>query len=199
MTPASAPPITAFSKRNNYIPSCQEDSIGSIVGLNMMNLHRKIRYVYLRFRRLKGDPQKIALGMALGVFIGVTPTIPFHTILALALSYVFRISRVAAIMGVWVSNPITIPPLYYCSFIIGKKILYPHLDLSLPQLIDLRDVIRLGWEINLSLQLGGLISSFPGRDRGLFFNPLGSERYRQQKPSIPDRALHLPQNPLPPA
>ena len=165
----------------------------------MVNLHRKIRYCYLRFRRLQGNPQKIALGMALGVFIGVTPTIPFHTILALAFSYVFGISRVAAVMGVWISNPITIPPLYYGSFVIGKKILYPHLNLSLPQLVDLRDLVKLGWEINLSLQLGGLILAFPAGILAYFFTLRALKRYRQQKSSLPDRALHLPQNPLPPA
>jgi uncharacterized protein len=165
----------------------------------MISLRRKIRFCYLRFRRLKGNPQKIALGLALGVFIGVTPTIPFHTILALAFSYVLGISRVAAVMGVWISNPITIPPLYYGSFVIGKKILYPHLNVSLPQLVDLRDLIRLGWEINLSLQLGGLILAFPAAILAYFFTLWALKRYRQQKPPLSNRALHLPQNPLPPA
>jgi uncharacterized protein (DUF2062 family) len=165
----------------------------------MINLHRKIRYCYLRFRRLRGNPQKIALGMALGVFIGVTPTIPFHTIMALAFSHMFGVSRVAAFMGVWVSNPVTIPPLYYGSFIIGKKILYPNLDLSLPQLVDLQDLIKFGWDINLSLQLGGLILAFPAAILAYFFTLWALKRYRQQKLSLPDRALHLPQDPLPPA
>jgi uncharacterized protein (DUF2062 family) len=158
----------------------------------MMYLRRKIRYCYLRFRRLKGNPQKIALGMALGVFIGITPTIPLHTVLALAFSYIFGISRVAAVMGVWISNPITIPPLYYGSFVIGKKILYPHLNLSLPQLVDLRDLIRLGWEINLALQFGGLILAFPAAVLAYFFTLWALKRYRQQKPSLSNRALHLP-------
>jgi uncharacterized protein len=158
----------------------------------MMYLRRKIRYCYLRFRRLKGNPQKIALGMALGVFIGITPTIPLHTVLALAFSYLFGISSVAAVMGVWISNPITIPPLYYGSFVIGKKILYPHLNLSLPQLVDLRDLIRLGWEINLALQFGGLILAFPAAVLAYFFTLWALKRYRQQKPSLSNRALHLP-------
>lgn len=83
--------------------------------MKSMRLRRKIRYCYWRLRRLKGDPGKIAWGMALGVFIGVTPTIPFHMISALALASILRVSRTAAVMGCWVSNPITIPALYYFS------------------------------------------------------------------------------------
>jgi len=165
----------------------------------MINLQRKIRYCYIRFRRLKGNPQKIALGMALGVFIGVTPTIPFHTILALILSHIFRISRIAAVMGVWICNPVTIPLLYYFSFVIGKKLLYPHLDMSMPEFIDIQDLLKLGWEINLSLQLGGLILALPAGMMAYFLTLWAIKRYRLQTPTLADRALHLPQNPLPPA
>ena len=38
---------------------------------------RRCHRFYLSFLCLKGDPRKIAMGMAIGVFIGVTPTIPF--------------------------------------------------------------------------------------------------------------------------
>ena len=112
----------------NHLANLAKSGIHFCSGPNMTNLRRKIRYCYLRLRRLKGDPRKIAWGMALGVFIGVTPTIPFHMISALALAHIFRISRIAAVMGVWISNPITIPPFYYFSFKIGKWLLYPNHD-----------------------------------------------------------------------
>ena len=147
----------------------------------MTKLRRKIRYCYLRLRRLKGDPQKIAWGMSLGVFIGITPTIPFHTILALALAHLLRISRVAAVMGVWISNPLTIPPLYYGSFLIGKYLLYPHRTLALPQSVDLREVLKLGWDINLALQFGGLILAVPFGIIAYFLTLWSVKRYRQQK------------------
>jgi uncharacterized protein (DUF2062 family) len=170
----------------------------SYIGLNMVNLRRKIHYFYMRFRQLEGDPQKISLGMALGIFIAFTPTIPFHIILSLALAQIFRISRVATLLGVWISNPLTIPLMYYLSFIIGKKILYPHLDLSLPPTLDVRELLKLGWEINLALQLGGLVMAVPAGIIAYFLTLWAVKRYRQQKPSLPDRALHLPQDPLPP-
>jgi uncharacterized protein len=164
-----------------------------------MNLRRKIRYCFIRLRRLKGDPKKIAWGMALGVFIGVTPTIPFHMISALALAHLLRISRVAAVMGCWVSNPITVPPLYYFSFKLGKWLLYPNETLTLPQSVDLREFLHLGWQVNLALQTGGLILAVPQGLAAFFLTLWAIQRYRARKPSQPDRALRFPQNSLPPS
>ena len=47
-----------------------------------MKLNRLGKYYYLKFIRLKGDPRSLALGTAIGVFVGLTPTIPLHTIAA---------------------------------------------------------------------------------------------------------------------
>ena len=39
--------------------------------------------------------------LAIGVFIGITPTIPLHTILAVSLALLVRGSKLAAALGVW--------------------------------------------------------------------------------------------------
>lgn len=85
---------------------------------------RTIRYYYLRFIRLKGNPGVLARGIAVGTFIGITPTIPFHVILALTFSLLFRGSKVAAILATFiVSNPLTFLPQYYLSWQIGNWLL----------------------------------------------------------------------------
>lgn len=82
---------------------------------------RAARYYYLRFVRLKGHPSVLARGIAIGTFIGITPTIPFHTILALLLAFTLRGSKIAALLStLLVSNPITILPQYYLSWQIGN-------------------------------------------------------------------------------
>lgn len=82
---------------------------------------RAARYYYLRFVRLQGHPSVLARGVAVGVFIGITPTIPFHTILALILAFICRGSKLAALAAtVLVSNPVTILPQYYLSWQIGN-------------------------------------------------------------------------------
>jgi len=91
-----------------------------------MNLdpRRTAKYYYLQFIRLKGEPGVLARGIAVGTFIGITPTIPFHTILALAFAFVFRGSKVAALLAtVVVSNPLTFFPQYYLSWQIGNWLL----------------------------------------------------------------------------
>ncbi|VFQ43041.1 DUF2062 domain-containing protein [Desulfoluna butyratoxydans] len=72
-----------------------------------------------KIKRLQGNPHYIAMGMAIGVFVGVTPTIPFHTALAIVLAFVLHGSKPAAAIGVWVANPLTIPLFYYSSYKVG--------------------------------------------------------------------------------
>ena len=82
---------------------------------------RAARYYYLRFIRLRGHPSVLARGVAVGTFIGITPTIPFHTILALIFAIILRGSKVAALLAaVVVSNPLTFFLQYYFSWKIGN-------------------------------------------------------------------------------
>jgi len=88
-------------------------------------LKGKLSRLLDRIKKLQGDPHYIALGMAIGVFVAITPTIPFHTVLAVAMAYLFRASRPAAIIGVWVSNPFTVVFLYIACFKVGM-LLFGH-------------------------------------------------------------------------
>lgn len=82
---------------------------------------RTIRYLYLRFIRLRGEPSVLARGVAIGTFIGITPTIPFHTVLTLLFAFLLRGSKIAALLATFiVSNPITFFPQYYLSWQIGN-------------------------------------------------------------------------------
>jgi len=164
-----------------------------------MRWRRKIRYFYLRLQRLQGDPRRLAWSMALGVFIGVTPTIPLHMILAFTLSSLFRLSRVTALMGSWISNPLTIPIFYYASFKLGQLLLFSGQSFSLPATLNLLEILRLGWRINLALQLGGVIMALPVAVIAYFITYWGILRYRMRHSRKPNRALHLSENPVPPS
>jgi len=85
---------------------------------------RTFKYYYLKFIRLKGEPSVLARGVAVGTFIGITPTIPFHVVLALFFSLLSRGSKVAAVLATFVvSNPVTLLPQYYFSWQIGNWLL----------------------------------------------------------------------------
>ncbi len=79
------------------------------------------------------NPHRIALGMAIGVFIGISPTTPFNTILAIIFSFILRGSKSASAVGVWIANPITIPFFYIAGYKLGCVILHiePFIGLSL--------------------------------------------------------------------
>jgi uncharacterized protein (DUF2062 family) len=90
---------------------------------------RTIRYYWLKFIRLQGDPHVLARGVAIGIFIGVTPTIPFHTILAIALALMLRGSKIAALLfTVIVSNPLTFFFQYYFSWRLGTLLTFRDLS-----------------------------------------------------------------------
>ena len=61
----------------------------------------------------KDPPHKIALGMALGIFIGLLPIMGIQMAVVTAFALPFRGNLKAAIAGVWISNPITFIPMYW--------------------------------------------------------------------------------------
>ncbi len=140
----------------------------------MIDPRRITKYFYLRFIRLQGDPEFLARGTALGVFIGITPTIPLHTVLALTISYIFRASRIAALLAtVAVSNPITFFFQYHFSWRIGTWLTGS--DLSWDQINAVLEILishsgckagisalgSLGWSTIIALVLGGCLLAAP--------------------------------------
>jgi hypothetical protein len=78
----------------------------------MNKLQRRLRYYKLRFLRLKGDPKSIARGVALGTFIGITPTLPLH-IATPIIAPLIRQSHGAFLAGL--RSALTYFPQYYLS------------------------------------------------------------------------------------
>ena len=81
------------------------------------------RRLYLSFRNLKGNPITLARGLALGVFAGCFPFFGLQSIIGVVLATIFRGSKVAAIAGTWISNPLTYIPIYVFNFKVGKLLL----------------------------------------------------------------------------
>ncbi len=122
-----------------------------------MILQDKLRELYLRFISLKGAPEEIARGMAIGVFVGVTPTIPFHTGLIVLIGLLFRQNISAAYISSWiVSNPLTIPILYLFQYRLGRFLL--GMEGSGFQFDDysIRAIATSGREIIVPLLVGGI-------------------------------------------
>ncbi|MBD3398879.1 MAG: DUF2062 domain-containing protein [Candidatus Coatesbacteria bacterium] len=80
---------------------------------------RWLRLQYLRFLRSDSSPHKAALGLAVGVFIGIFPTFGLGALMAVGLAFLFRFSKVAAVVGSAIMNPITSPFFWGLSLTIG--------------------------------------------------------------------------------
>jgi hypothetical protein len=160
-----------------------------------MTLRRFLRYHWLKFRRLQDNPQKLALGMALGVFIGVTPTVPFHTVSALFLAALLRVSPITAYLGVWVMNPVTMAPLYLLAYKVGQFVLFKGEPLTLPETYNLDRLLDLLWRGGAALQVGGVIIALPPAIVSYFLTLWIVQRYRRRKARKAAGVLRFSQNP----
>ena len=64
----------------------------------------------------------VALGVSIGLFLAFAP-VPFQMVLAAAAAIVVRCNLPIAVAAVWVSNPLTIPPLFYAAYRVGAVLL----------------------------------------------------------------------------
>jgi len=115
-----------------------------------------IREFVGRVKKLEGDPHYIAMGMAIGVFVGITPTMPFHTVIAVALAFILRGSKAAAAIGVWFCNPISAPFFYLGSYKAGMFIFSRSapFDVKYESVLEL---LKLGADVTMAMVIGGII------------------------------------------
>ncbi len=107
-------------------------------------------------------PRRTALAYSIGVFIGFSPLLGFHTLLGLAVAFLFGLNRAAILLGVWSNTPLWIVPYYTLATGLGMALTGFRLETS-----ALGELLRLGMEgtflasafwKHLSSQRGLLIS-----------------------------------------
>ena len=115
-----------------------------------------IREIAQRVKKLEGDPHFISMGIAIGVFVSITPTMPFHTVIAVALAFMLRSSKAAAAIGVWFCNPISAPFFYLGSYKLGMFIFgnSAPFDVKYESVLEL---LKLGMDVTIAMIAGGII------------------------------------------
>ena len=78
------------------------------------------RFVVYRVLHADDTPHRLALGIALGLFIAWTPTIGVQMVLVLLAASVFKANRIVGLPIVWISNPLTAVPIYYVNYALGR-------------------------------------------------------------------------------
>ena len=72
---------------------------------------------------IRADPRKIAAAYAVGFVMGVLPFMGVRVLLALGLAILFKWSKAATLVGVYLINPLTGPPFYVLAFTLGQFLL----------------------------------------------------------------------------
>lgn len=80
---------------------------------------RRFRMRAVRVLLRHSEPEMVALGAAVGVFVAMLPCVGFQMVLALLIATALGANRLAAGAFVWVSNPL----FFYIDYVIGRRLL----------------------------------------------------------------------------
>lgn len=89
---------------------------------NRRNIFFRLRPVLRWVIKLRSSPRAIAGGLGLGTFIAFTPTMGVQLILAVIVATLLNLNRPAAMIPVWITNPITVAPIYTFNYWLGSRI-----------------------------------------------------------------------------
>ena len=113
-------------------------------------------HLVLPFQQSRGPAWEVARGAAIGMFVGITPTMGVQmyvvALIWLVMRYVFRFrfNLPIGVAMVWISNPVTFIPMYYGYLIVGQWVLgwweggsvvttYEHFQNTMMALSEARD------------------------------------------------------------
>jgi len=128
---------------------------------------------YRRFLKIRGHPNEIALGLALGLFVGMTPSMGFHTAIAVFLAAIFKWNKISAAVGVWITNPLTAPVIYGVNYFIGAKLIGLQKVYLLSEAHGFAKIYKMmlkAPEIFWALTIGGIVLGLPLAVAGYYFS-----------------------------
>ncbi len=115
--------------------------------------------------KLNNTPHEIALGVAMGVFIAITPLYGLHTIMVVAAAFLIRrVNKVAILLGTNISTTPTFPFITWAGYAIGRFILgesYPPLQWSTFKHFNYKQLLNLYFPLFIgSVVLGLMLAVF---------------------------------------
>lgn len=120
-----------------------------------------LRQAFTSLSRVSDTPERTAFAFAIGVFYGFGPLLGLHTILAVATAFVFRLNKVAILLGTWSNLPWIVVPFYAFATWVGITLLGLPEGVSLPR-IGLGELIRMEFWLSLLAQWKLLIPAVFG-------------------------------------
>ncbi len=114
---------------------------------------RQFKLNVIRLARIQSEPDAIGRGMALGLFIGFTPTFGIQILLAILFAFLLRQNKIATFVGVWITNPFTAPFIYGLEYEIGRMLM------GMPPIGSAHFNYDFSWEMGMQVGLPLLLGS----------------------------------------
>jgi uncharacterized protein (DUF2062 family) len=95
----------------------------SFVDLIDRSWNRTKHFVVHNVLHADDPPHRLAMGVAIAMFVTFTPTIGLQMALVVGLAWLFKANKLVGVPLVWISNPATMVPILYGCYWVGKKIL----------------------------------------------------------------------------
>jgi uncharacterized protein (DUF2062 family) len=127
-----------------------------------MDFSNKFRSIF----QVNDTPHRIAMAFAFGVFMGVSPLLGLHTVGAFLIAWILGLNRLVAIVGVYITNPWTIVPIYsFCLWVgarlVGIQQILPAVDWRNATFVYLLNkVTPLLWPFVVGTLVVGTVSGF---------------------------------------
>lgn len=80
------------------------------------------QFIMFRIIHVDDSPHRIALGVSLGIFTAFLPFLGLHTLTAFALAFFIRANKVVAVLCSWISNPLTVIPIFVPCYVFGRAV-----------------------------------------------------------------------------
>ncbi len=140
-----------------------------------------LQKTYRRFLKIRGNPREIALGFALGIFIGMSPFMGAQTLIVVPLAALLKWNKISAAIGVWISNPFTAPIIYSITFFVGAQLTgikgpsNPAEGVGFSIITMLLKAPRILW----ALVLGGIVTGLPISIAGYYLSFTAISQYQK--------------------
>lgn len=111
----------------------------------LIRIKRWIKLHYYKIMRIDDPPERIARGVAIGVFMGIFPTFGLGIVIAVIFAYILKANRAAAVLGSFIMNPLTTPIFWTISAAVGSVIFWEDRKLIMSSIKNHHLLNGIGW------------------------------------------------------